>query len=57
MVSTKGGKASKDFLGTQGDIWNTQWDMTWSFVGSIITLLILSSLHNRLLKKEMINEE
>jgi putative membrane protein len=57
MVSTKGGKASKDFLGTQGDIWDTQWDMTWSFVGSIIALLILSSLHNRLLKKEMINEE
>src|SRR3954464_10615203 len=56
-IITKGGKASKDFLGTQGDIWDTQWDMTWSFVGSIITLLILSSLHNRLLKKELINEE
>jgi putative membrane protein len=56
-IITKGGKASKDFLGTQGDIWDTQWDMTWSFVGSIIALLILSSLHNRLLKKEMINEE
>lgn len=56
-IITKGGKASKDFLGTQGDIWDTQWDMTWSFVGSIIALLILSSLHNRLLKKELINEE
>jgi putative membrane protein len=56
-IITKGGKASKDFLGTQGDIWDTQWDMTWSFVGSIIALLILSSLHNRLLKEEMINEE
>jgi putative membrane protein len=56
-IITKGGKASKDFLGTQGDIWDTQWDMTWSFVGSIIALLILSSLHNRLLKKKMINEE
>jgi putative membrane protein len=56
-IITKGGKASKDFLGTQGDIWDTQWDMTWSFVGSIIALLILSSLHNSLLKKELINEE
>lgn len=52
----KGGKASKDFLGTQGDIWDTQWDMTCSFVGSMIALLILSSLHNRLLKKEIMKE-
>lgn len=52
----KGGKASKDFLGTQGDIWDTQWDMTCSFVGSIIALLILTNLHNRLLKKEMMKE-
>jgi putative membrane protein len=55
-IITKGGKASKDFLGTQGDIWDTQWDMLCTFVGSIIALLILSSLHNRLLKKEMMKE-
>ncbi|YCA45913.1 DUF2238 domain-containing protein [Bacillus sp. JZ8] len=48
---TKGGKAAKDFLGTQGDIWDTQWDMSFTLVGSILTLLILSKLHNRLLKK------
>jgi putative membrane protein len=49
---TKGGKAAKDFLGTQGDIWDTQWDMSFTLVGSILTLLILSKLHNRLLKKK-----
>lgn len=53
---TKGGKASKDFLGTQGDIWDTQWDMLWALVGSIVALLILSRLHDRLLKKEGIKE-
>jgi putative membrane protein len=53
---TKGGKASKDFLGTQGDIWDTHWDMLCTFVGSIIALLILSSIHNRLLKKEKVKE-
>ncbi|HZG59551.1 MAG TPA: DUF2238 domain-containing protein [Anoxybacillus sp.] len=52
----KGGKAIKDFLGTQGDIWDTQWDMLCSLVGSIVALLIFSKLHDRLLKKEIIKE-
>ncbi|EZP77535.1 hypothetical protein H839_07869 [Parageobacillus genomosp. 1] len=52
----KGGEASKDFLGIQGDIWDTQWDMLCSLVGSIVALLIFSKLHNRLLKKEIIKE-
>jgi putative membrane protein len=48
---THGGKASKDFLGTQGDIWDSQWDMALTFVGSILALVLLTSLHNRLIKK------
>ncbi|WP_078410378.1 DUF2238 domain-containing protein [Priestia abyssalis] len=53
---TKGGRASKDFLGTQGDIWDTQWDMLWTLIGSIVALLLLSRLHDRLLKKEGLKE-
>jgi putative membrane protein len=53
---TRGGEASKDFLGIQGDIWDTQWDMLCCLVGSIVALLIFSKLHNRLLKKEGIKE-
>lgn len=49
---TKGGKASKDFLGTQGDIWDTQWDMSLSLVGSIVALLIFSKLHTKMLKNK-----
>jgi len=48
---TKGGKASKEFLGTQGDIWDSQWDMLLTLVGSILALLIFSKLHTKLLKK------
>ncbi|KLA27081.1 DUF2238 domain-containing protein [Bacillus cereus] len=48
---TKGGTAAKDFLGTQGDIWDAQWDMSLALVGSLLALLTLSTLHNRLLKK------
>lgn len=47
----KGGKASKDFLGMQGDMWDAQWDMSLTFIGSILSLLLLSKLHNKLLKK------
>jgi putative membrane protein len=50
-IVSKGGKASKDFLGTQGDIWDAQWDMSLTLIGSIIVLITLSKLHNKLLRK------
>jgi len=37
------------FLGTQGYIWDTQTDMFWCLIGSVIALLIFSKLHNRYL--------
>ncbi|MCL6571110.1 MAG: DUF2238 domain-containing protein [Bacillus sp. (in: Bacteria)] len=45
----KGKKASTDFLGMQGDIWDAQWDMLLLLLGSILALLIFSKLHNKLL--------
>lgn len=48
---TKGGKAAKDFLGTQGSIWDTQWDMSFALVGTILALLIFSNLHDSQLRK------
>jgi len=35
------------FLGTQGDIWDTQWDMFLALVGVAITLSIFSKRHDR----------
>ena len=35
------------FLGTQGDIWDTQWDMFLALVGVVITLIIFSRWHDR----------
>jgi len=35
------------FLGTQGDVWDTQWDMFLALVGSIAAQLALSRLHQR----------
>jgi putative membrane protein len=42
-----GGAAATDFLGTQGDPWDTQWDMFMALVGAIAAQLLLSALHDR----------
>jgi putative membrane protein len=52
FIIGKGGKTAKNFLGNQGDIWDAQWDMVLTLAGTIIALLFLSKLHNRLLRKE-----
>lgn len=41
-----GGEADA-YLATQGDIWDTQWDMFMALCGSIVAQLLLSRLHNR----------
>jgi putative membrane protein len=46
-----GGVAATDFLGTQGDIWDTQWDMFLAGVGAASALLLLSRLHDRQLAR------
>ena len=42
-----GGSAADDFLATQGDVWDTQWDMFTALVGAITALVLLSRLHDR----------
>lgn len=41
------GDAATDFLGTQGDPWDTQWDMFLAFCGAILAMSFLSGLHDR----------
>jgi putative membrane protein len=36
------GEAATDFLGTQGDVWDTQWDMQLALIGAVAALLLLS---------------
>ena len=35
------------FLGTQGDIWDTQWDMFVALVGACCAQLLLARRHDR----------
>ena len=42
-----GGHAADAFLGTQGDVWDTQWDMFSALLGAISAQLLLARLHDR----------
>lgn len=44
------GQGADEFLGTQGDPWDTQWDMFLALVGAILAQLTLSRLHERQLR-------
>jgi len=42
-----GGDAAGAFLGTQGDVWDTQWDMFLAGCGAIAAQLSLTRVHDR----------
>ena len=41
------GEGASAFLGTQGDIWDTQWDMFLALIGAVMAQIILSRAHDR----------
>lgn len=41
------GSAADEFLGSQGDVWDTQSDMCLALLGAVCALLFLSHLHDR----------
>ncbi|HEX9009747.1 MAG TPA: DUF2238 domain-containing protein [Holophagaceae bacterium] len=43
------GSAADAFLGTQGDPWDTQWDMACALIGATAALTFLSRAHDRAL--------
>lgn len=45
------GAGADDFLGTQGDVWDTQWDMFLALVGASIAVLFVSKWQDRLISK------
>ena len=46
-----GGSGATEFLGTQGDVWDTQWDMLFALIGSIVAQVVLSRVHDRQLAR------
>ena len=45
------GGGAEEFLGTQGDVWDTQWDMFMALTGAILALLALGRWHDRQMKR------
>ena len=41
------GQGADDFLGTQGDPWDTQWDMFMALIGAVVSQLLLNRVHDR----------
>jgi putative membrane protein len=46
-AAVAGGAKADAFLGSQGDVWDTQWDMFMACVGAISSLALLSRVHDR----------
>lgn len=45
------GQGATEFLGTQGDPWDTQSDMFFALIGACTALLVLSRLHDRQIER------
>ena len=46
------GGAADAFLGTQGDVWDTQWDMFCALIGAIAAQASLTRLHDKLINAQ-----
>jgi len=51
------GAAATDFLGTQGDPWDTQWDMFLALIGAVAAQLTLARVHDRALQRLLTEPE
>ncbi|HBS59144.1 MAG: DUF2238 domain-containing protein [Bacillota bacterium] len=50
-VALATGEAAEAFLGTQGDVWDTQWDMLLALSGAISALVLLGKYHDLSLRR------
>src|SRR5215210_7246094 len=50
-AAVAGGSAADAFLGTQGDVWDTQWDMFMALLGALTGQILLGRIHDRQLAR------
>jgi len=50
-VAQASGSDAVAFLATQGDIWDTQWDMFLALVGAVLAQLLLAGWHDRSMRR------
>jgi len=51
LTAVATGEKAEAFLGTQGDPWDTQWDMACALIGASLALATLSAWHDRQLAR------
>ena len=51
FVSVSTGESADAFLGTQGYVWDTQSDMLYALVGSLVALILFAGHHDRKIKE------
>ena len=54
-VALASGSDAVAFLATQGDIWDTQWDMFLALVGAVTALALLTGLHDRSMQMAVVS--
>jgi putative membrane protein len=52
FVSVMSGSSGDSFLGTQGDIWDTQSDMLFAMIGATCMVIFFARLQDKVLQKE-----
>lgn len=55
VVAIITGEAADAFLGTQGDVWDTQWDMILALIGSIFSVTVLCKYHDRVIENNIVH--
>ncbi|MTV50496.1 DUF2238 domain-containing protein [Heliobacillus mobilis] len=55
-VALATGTAAEAFLGTQGDVWDTQWDMALALFGALMSTLALGKVHDWSMERVKAND-
>ena len=50
-IAVASGSAAHAFLATQGDVWDTQWDMLLALIGAMTVQPLLGGVHDRQLRR------
>ena len=51
FVAVATGAAAEAFLGTQGDVWDTQWDMLFALIGSTTAMATMTNWQDRQIER------
>jgi putative membrane protein len=54
FVAIVSGQSAESFLGTQGDIWDTQTDMLYALIGAVCMVVFMSKIQDRQIAKSSV---